>query len=123
MCCTHILTLLRSFNPPPAHPPEETAGPRPGRRPGGVSTRLRLIRRRKRPAFRRTPFRAACFNPPPAHPPEETLAAAPGPATGRRFQPASGSSAGGNEYLSPSCGTGHPGFNPPPAHPPEETWN
>jgi len=61
-----------------------------------VSTRLRLIRRRKRrqPDGWRQPD--GCFNPPPAHPPEET---SPQPALYLPvavFQPASGSSAGGN---------------------------
>jgi len=109
------------FNPPPAHPPEETStSARRAGRDTQVSTRLRLIRRRK-------------------------LGIDISPELVKLFQPASGSSAGGNSLLlsltrflrgvstrlrlirrrKPRSPGVTPlraaGFNPPPAHPPEET--
>jgi len=113
---------VRCFNPPPAHPPEETAG-----------------------RCRRPHALPASFNPPPAHPPEETVWAARQPAASavstrlrlirRRkhyvVRPVAPAPDGVSTRLrlirrrKPPRAPQHPPnlmrFNPPPAHPPEET--
>jgi len=124
-CRCHAVAGGESFNPPPAHPPEETGPALPlhagrcqvstrlrlirrrkprvevGSHSGPtVSTRLRLIRRRKHDAAHLlTGGPRSGFNPPPAHPPEETSNVLPASPITAEFQPASGSSAGGNAVL------------------------
>jgi len=106
------LRLIRRRKPPRSPP---------GRGRRVVSTRLRLIRRRKPGVKGVSCDGRMSFNPPPAHPPEETVCADRGRARSHSFQPASGSSAGGNQTREPMDLPRRARFNPPPAHPPEET--